>query len=187
MTDRLAWRQPTPADARALGLMHHRAWVDTYAPLLPAGWFDAHGPEEHIEVWRQRLAEPLGPDVSRVAVFAPDGAVAGWAVAGPGRVNVGVPPVREHALWALYVARPLLGTGLGQQLLEWAVGDRPAELRTARGNGRAVAFYRRNGFTEDGAAVEDGHLPLVEVRMVRRAGAAPALHPGRGASVASVG
>lgn len=167
MPERLVWREPVPADARALGLMHHRAWVDTYAPLLPPGWFDEHGPEEQVETWRRRLGEPLGADTRRVAVFSPDGSVAGWTVTGPGRVNEGVAPVRAEALWALYVARPRLGTGLGQQLLDWALGDRPAELWVAQGNRRAVAFYRRNGFTEDGAVVEDGHLPLVEVRMVR--------------------
>jgi GNAT superfamily N-acetyltransferase len=163
----LVWREPVRSDAEALGRMHHRSWVDTYTDLLPPDWFAENGPEHWVASWRERLSEPLPPGVRRVAVFAAGDVPVGWSVVGPGRETEGVPPVRERALWGLYVAREHLGTGLGQALLEWAVGDAPAELWTARGNHRAMAFYRRNGFVEDGVEVPHGHTPLVEVRMVR--------------------
>jgi GNAT superfamily N-acetyltransferase len=163
----LVWRAPTPADAVALGRMHHRSWVDTYTPLLPEGWFDEHGPQERIDLWRRVLSEPLPDDVRRVAVFRPGGEPVAWCVAGPAREHGGIPPVRDLELWGLYVDRSLLGSALGQALHDWAVGDRPAQLWRARGNDRAAAFYRRNGFVDDGTEVAVDSHPLVEVRMVR--------------------
>ncbi len=165
--DGLVWRAPNPADAEALGRMHHQAWVDTYAPLLPERWFDDHPPSERVDLWHRVLAAPPPAGVVRTAVFTPDGDAVGWTIAGPARGQPGVEPVREHELWGLYVARPWLGSGLGQALLDHAVGDRPAELWRAEGNERAAAFYRRNGFADDGARAPKEGAPLVEVRMVR--------------------
>lgn len=166
------WREPVPADAEALGRMHHRAWADTYGPLLPTGWFDEHGPRERIDVWTEALSTPPAPGVRRVAVF--DGGVpVAWCLTGPSRGHEGIDAVREEELRGLYVARSHLGTGLGQGLLDWAVGDRPAELWTAEGNARAVAFYRRNGFAADGARSYSRGFPLVEIRMVRWGAAGP--------------
>ncbi len=163
----LVWREPEPSDAEALGRMHHQAWVDTYADLLPPGYFDEHGPAERIGLWRTLLAEPPPPGVRRVTVFAGGAEAVAWCVTGPGREHEGVRPVRTEGLWGLYVARGHHGTGLAQELLDWAVADRPAELWTAEGNERAIAFYRRNGFAPDGARVRDSRIPLVELRMVR--------------------
>ncbi|QIM21015.1 GNAT family N-acetyltransferase [Phycicoccus sp. HDW14] len=163
----LVWREPRPSDAEALGRMHQQVWVDTYSDLLPPGYFDEHGPEERIALWRRVIAEPLPAGVRRVTVFDGDAGPVGWCIAGPGLEHEGVRPARTEALWALYVATDHLGTGLGQQLLEWALADRPAELWTARGNERAISFYRRNGFVADGTRVQDSRFPLVELRMVR--------------------
>jgi len=163
----LTWRAPEPADAEALGRFHHRSWVDSYSDLVPPGWFDEHGPQDRIDLWHRILAQPPPEGVRRTAVFRPDGAPVAWCVAGVSHPNEGVPPVRDHELWGLYVDRSLHGSGLGQALLEWAVADRPAQLWRARGNERAAAFYRRNGFRDDGTELTVDHPPLVEVRMVR--------------------
>jgi RimJ/RimL family protein N-acetyltransferase len=50
--------------------------------------------------------------------------------------------------------------------------DEPAELWVVEGNLRAIAFYRKNGFAEDGARFALGNAEAVaegvfEVRMVR--------------------
>ncbi|MGG5257326.1 GNAT family N-acetyltransferase [Phycicoccus avicenniae] len=140
--------------------------MDTYGPLLPQGWFDGQGPEERIALWQRVLAEPLPAGARRTAVFSGDEPVA-WSMAGPARVHEGVDPVRDEELWGLYVARDHLGTGLGQELVEWAVADRPAELWVAEGNERAIAFYRRNGFALDGTSAVGTGFPLAELRMVR--------------------
>ena len=165
--DGLLRRAPLPDDAEAIGRMHHQAWLDSYAHLLPVGWFDEHGPQERVELWRRVLAEPASDGVRRVAVFRPDGAAVAWCIAGPAREHEGVPPVRDLELWGLYVDRSLHGSGLGQELHDWAVGDRPAQLWRAEGNARAAAFYRRNGFADDGTSSASTRHPMVEVRMVR--------------------
>lgn len=147
--------------------MHHRSWVDTYSDLLPPGWFDEHGPRERIDRWRRVLATPLPPGARRTGVFDADGGAVAWCVVGPARTHDAVAPVRDLELWGLYVDREQLGSGLGQDLLDWAVGHDPAELWRARGNERAAAFYRRNGFVDDGRELAPGTPPIVEVRMVR--------------------
>ncbi|GGL25003.1 GNAT family N-acetyltransferase [Phycicoccus endophyticus] len=165
--DALVRREPVPSDAEALGLMHHRSWVDTYGPLLPDGWFDEHPAQERIAMWQRVLGLPLPDGARRTAVFDRQGVALAWSMAGPARGHEGVEPVRGEELWGLYVARGQLGTGLGQELVEWAVGDRPAELWVAEGNDRAIAFYRRNGFALDGTRAASRGFPLTELRMVR--------------------
>ena len=61
------------------------------------------------------------------------------------------------------------GTGLGQSLLELAIGSHDAYLWILRGNPRAERFYHRNGFIADGAEISCGptwfYRPMF--RMVR--------------------
>jgi len=165
--DDLVWRAPTPDDAEALGRMHYRSWVDSYSDLVPPGWFDDHGPQERIDLWHRILAQPPPGGVRRTAVFRPGGEPVAWCVGGVSRANEGVAAVRDHELWGLYVDRSLHGSGLGQALLDWAVGARPAQLWRAKGNVRAAAFYRRNVFRDDGTELPFDYPPMVEVRMVR--------------------
>ncbi|MCS6582511.1 GNAT family N-acetyltransferase [Curtobacterium citreum] len=53
-----------------------------------------------------------------------------------------------------------------QALLDTVLADRPASLWVAADNPRAHAFYRRNGFTPDGAESAFGPIPRT-VRLVR--------------------
>jgi GNAT superfamily N-acetyltransferase len=94
-----------------------------------------------------------------------DGAVVGFAQAVPSRDD---PPVRPLELASLYLRAALHGSGLGQALLDAAVGDRPASLWVAEVNPRARRFYERNGFVPDGARQVLGAWEgLIEVRLVR--------------------
>jgi len=70
-------------------------------------------------------------------------------------------------LRALYVRREHWGTGMGQRLLDEALGDEPATLRVFRDNLRARRFYARNRFVPDGHEAEEPHLGGVEIGMVR--------------------
>jgi ribosomal protein S18 acetylase RimI-like enzyme len=80
----------------------------------------------------------------------------------------GVPPARPLHVFSIYLRASAHGVGTGQALLDAVVGDEPAQLWVLRGNARAIAFYRRNGFTFDGAEYADPADPgLVELRMVR--------------------
>lgn len=61
------------------------------------------------------------------------------------------------------------GSGAGQLLLDAAVGDGGAYLWIADENPRALAFYRRTGFVQDGADRSHELLgtPVRILRMVR--------------------
>ena len=74
---------------------------------------------------------------------------------------------RELQLEAIYVLEGHHGTGVGQALVDAAIGDRPAYLWALDDNPRAHAFYRRNGFELDGAEQFDELWQVTEVRFVR--------------------
>jgi GNAT superfamily N-acetyltransferase len=96
--------------------------------------------------------------------------VAGKLVGFAGSVPaVGEAPGQAE-LWGIYLLRDQHGSGLGQQLLDAALGNDPASLWVVRDNLRAQLFYRRNGFEFDGSQeiVEDWES-MTECRMIRRA------------------
>lgn len=161
-TDSLTVRPADVRDADAIATVHVRAWQEAYAHLLPADFLAALDVDARAARWRSIIAEPA-VDVL-VAVLA--GAVVGWASAGPGRET---DPVRDRELEGIYVLAAHHGSGAGQRLLDAAVGSAPAFLWVAEGNPRAEAFYRRNGFTRDGAVKHEpiGPTGLDAVRMVR--------------------
>lgn len=157
-----AVRVAVPDDARALGEVHVACWREAYAHLLSPAFLAALDVDERREQWARRLAG-YGPGDGYVAVL--DERVVGLTWSGPSRDE---PPVRELELSGLYLLAAQHGTGLGQALLDAALGDRPASLWTAEDNPRAVAFYARNGFTPDGACkVEPSWEDLAEVRLTR--------------------
>lgn len=61
------------------------------------------------------------------------------------------------------------GSGVGQALLDAAIGDAPAYLWRAADNARAAAFSARNGFVLDGTRTVQtfGTERIDAVRMVR--------------------
>jgi GNAT superfamily N-acetyltransferase len=162
-------REPEPADARAVGRMHHAAWREAYAHLLPDGFFDEDAEARWVKRWTANLAEPQPDADTRIALRG--GEVVGLATAGPARANeTGGPPVRERELWAMYVRAAEYGTGLAHALLLAVLPDDvPAELWVFERNPRAIAFYAKHGFAPDGArhvfGPEFGEQP--EIRLVR--------------------
>lgn len=157
-------RPATPDDARAIAVVHHTAWVETYSGLLPAVHWETDTVEHRTERWRARLTEP-GAAPPSVAVV--DGRVVGFGKASATRVKEGIPAVRPDELWSLYVLRECHGTGVGALLLDAVLPPtRPAELWVAEGNPRARRFYEKHGFRVEGAVLTD-ELGIVEMRMVR--------------------
>lgn len=160
-------------DALGVGAMHHQAWVDTYGAELPEGYFATWTVDDAIQRWRDLLAAPTPAGTKRLAAVErrDEGeTICGLVAAGASRDPAGRPrSTRPAELWALYVAAPRLGTGLGQQLLDAVLEPQePAELWVFRGNPRARAFYTRNGFAPDGATYVDDRFPdLPEIRLVR--------------------
>jgi len=155
-----AVRPATVDDADGIAACHLGSWRETYSGLLSPAFFATRSGERFTANWRRQLGE--GADV---AVAEVDGRVVGFAVGGPSRDQ---PPVRPLELHTLYLRAAQHGSGLGQALLDAAVGDRPASLWVAAENPRAIAFYRRNGFLPDGAhQVLASWEDLAEIRLVR--------------------
>lgn len=166
-------RHPRREDAERIAEVHVATWKETYAELLPDGFFTEDHTRMRRAMWARILSEPRPGWSIRVAES--DGEIIGLALAGPSRGagekdeaggDAGAEPLRE--IHALYVLRAHHGAGVGQALLDAVVGSGPLILWVARQNPRAAAFYRRNGFRVDGAAESDPAAPgVVDVRMVR--------------------
>ena len=173
-------RPATPDDAEAIGVVHMAAWRETYGHLLSESFFAEHTPEASVARWRRTLARVDPPPVVHVAVAESGDSAADAAgpnpTPEPGRVLGFVwsgPSFTENAprdreLYALYVLASQHGTGVGQRLLDTAIGDSAVSLWVAEDNPRATAFYRRNGFEFDGTRdVVPSMENIVELRMVR--------------------
>lgn len=155
---------PGPEHADEVAAVHTAAWQEAYEGMVPASALGSETAERRRVHWRAQLRSPPPDQVIRIAVVR--GAVLGLAVAGPPQDDHDPEPDRE--LQAIYIRRDRYGTGVGQALLEATLGERSSQVWVLRDNGRAVAFYRRNGFRPDGTEIVLERLGgLVEIRMVR--------------------
>lgn len=162
-------RVPTLADAAALASVHTAIWRETYTGMMPERLLDDESRQRREQMWARILfADPVP---QRTVVAEVGGELVGFASAGESFAHdaeKALVPVRELQLYAINVLAAHHGTGIGQQLLDAAIGAEPAQLWVARDNPRAMAFYRRNAFAPDGVEFADPSLDnLVELRMVR--------------------
>ncbi|MFB9775449.1 GNAT family N-acetyltransferase [Brevibacterium otitidis] len=167
---------PEPSDSpdlqliRGIAAVHNTGWREAYGTQLPARFYDDTALARRIEMWTRVLSTPDACFRTRVAVTADAAAqpeVLGFAIAGPSRDADYV----GTELSAIYVRAAHYGTGVGQALLDAALGGQPAMLWVAEDNRRARAFYTRNGFSPDGQRKVDEQLGgLAEIRMTRQRG-----------------
>ena len=167
-------REATPDDALSVATVHVRAWREAYAGLLPAWYLEGLRVERRATGW-ERLLEN-GCDTVLLHHTGPQ--LAGFACIGACRDGDASEDRGEVS--AFYYLREHRGRGLAPRLLE-AARARPREdgyrvvtLRVLRGNGRAIAFYRKAGFGFDGAEKTDVRrgFALHEVRLRAPAGGA---------------
>lgn len=155
-------RPATPDDAAAIGACHLACWRETYGGLLSPDFFASRDPDRFAANWARLLQDPQGPSV---VVAEVDDDVIGFAATQPSGDD---PPVRPEELKVIYLRTAQHGSGLGQALLDAVLGDRPASLWVAEQNPRAIAFYRRNGFSPDDARqLLDSWEGIAEIRLVR--------------------
>ncbi len=108
------------------------------------------------------------PDGIVVVATGPDNNIVGFASAGPTR-DEDAPT--EWELYAINVLAAHHGTGVADELMSASIAERPATLWVVTDNARAQGFYRRYGFTAEGATKLHDGTGTAEMRMVRRAGA----------------
>jgi GNAT superfamily N-acetyltransferase len=152
-------RGAAPADAAALAQLHVRTWREAYVHLLSARFLADLRADDRLPMWRSLLDD----DPGSVHVADAGGELIGFAATRAGAVGP-----RPLELWGIYLLAEWHGSGVGQRLLDAAVGGRPSFLWVAADNARAHAFCRRNGFVTDGEnAVVEAWEGIPEIRFVR--------------------
>jgi ribosomal protein S18 acetylase RimI-like enzyme len=159
----VAWTiaRPTLDDLDEMGEVHVRVWQEAYAGLMPADYLAGLDPTFGPKRWRERFGSFA--DLSWWVARDEEGIV-GMVTSGPSRDDD--PPV-DLELYAINVLRRAHGTGLADELMARAVGDRPAYLWVLEGNDRAIAFYHRHGFIDEGGRKPEPDTGTVEIRMAR--------------------
>ncbi|WP_432939837.1 GNAT family N-acetyltransferase [Kribbella sp. CA-253562] len=165
-------RRATVDDAEAGAWCHLLCWQEAYAELLDPERLCEKTDPAGIGRRTERWAGAIEAGVVRWLAInpAPDVSVRdrviGFSSPGPARDDDAPTPLE---LYAVYTRRAWWGTGLGQRLLDVAIGRDAASLWVLEGNERAMAFYRRNGFAADGARADEEFFGVPEIRMVRGA------------------
>lgn len=166
-------RQAQVADAPGIARVHWDSHQTTYVEpgRVSRERVEAWTMADRIARWTANLAiandvYPAPGGFHRMAIWVAevDGEVVGWANTSAGRDADGP---RDLELEGLYVLDEFHGTGVGQALVDAAIGDRPAYLWVLADNPRAQGFYRRNGFAPDGVEQFDEIWQVREVRFVR--------------------
>jgi diamine N-acetyltransferase len=183
---RVSLRRATPDDALCLSVLGLQVWLDTYAT---DGIRPAIAREVMASFSLQAMAATLADTARCVEVAEHDGHLIGYhetcPVATHALAPAGSPPGAQAELYRLSVQEPFTGRGVGRLLL------RAAEtLARSRGasvlwltpwvhNHRALAFYRRQGYSDFGATLfcfeGEAHENRVLAKSLTEASAAP--HP----------
>lgn len=153
-------------DAGEIARIHVDSWRVAYADIVPERCLEQLSTEERKERWARNLSRST--DGTRVAV-ADDGQTVGWCSFGPSR-NEQSDGVGE--LYAIYLDRSHWRRGVGTQLLEDALsalresGFASVTLWVLEEKQRAIAFYEKAGFTNDGVTkvLEIEGKELIEIR-----------------------
>ncbi|MHC4474882.1 MAG: GNAT family N-acetyltransferase [Planctomycetota bacterium] len=141
-------------DATVLAKLGAVTFRQSYAGIIPPGELDAYTAEAFsVEKIRSELANPN--IIYLLAVVNED--ICGYAKLEPTAPPAEVDSPKPVELVRLYAAPGLTGKGVGTALLTAAMqaaeaaGYRSCWLRVWQGNERAIAFYRKWGFTQFGS------------------------------------
>jgi ribosomal protein S18 acetylase RimI-like enzyme len=158
------------ADAPGIAQVHIASWREAYAGIVPADYLASLDPASRVQTWEDDLRNGARDGVR--TWVAHDGArVLGFASVGPARDEDASP--RDAEIYSIYLDPKMWGKGVARDLIRTVLSEVPRQgsltLWTLAGNERALRFYRRHGFTPDGAEKleEFGGAQLLEVRYRR--------------------
>lgn len=163
MTINFEVRRAAPADALSMARVHVDTWRETYRGLMSDAVLD----DPTLLSWREKfwttaLTDPKYRQ-NTAAVASYEGTLIGIAMSGPSLDDSDEP---RQQLYLLYAYTKFHGSGVGKALLNAVIDPTaPATLWVTDPNPRAQAFYRKNGFVNDGA--ERTEDDVRSVRMIR--------------------
>lgn len=161
-------RDARSGDAPFIARMHWESHQSTYiaSGAVARERIEAWTLDRRSEAWERIVDESVRGE--RTVVVAVDGErIVGFADAKPADRTEEPDAPRDLELKGLYLLDAYQGSGLGQALLDAAIGSRPAFLWAMAGETRARAFYRRNGFEPDGVELPFEPWDISTVRLVR--------------------
>jgi L-amino acid N-acyltransferase YncA len=164
-----AVRSPRVEDAEEAGRVHIQVWREAYAEKMPADFIEGLDPVKSADRWKLRF-EMEESDGIVVVATGRDGDIVGLASAGPTR-DADAPTAWE--LYSINVLAAHHGSGVADQLIMAAIAERPATLWVLLDNPRADAFYRRHGFSVEGATKIHEGSGATETRMIRNRQVSP--------------
>lgn len=155
-------REPSPADAEALGSIHVRAWQAAYSGgLLPDEYLDGLVEADRADLWREWLSSPPPDRSARLVAVDSTIGVVGFILVGPFETNTDVTDAdpadtNEGQVHAINVDPDHWGIGVGSILIDAGLqrlshfGFTRAVLWVHAGNVRARSFYLASGWVDDG-------------------------------------
>lgn len=150
-------KMETPEEIRGKAYVHWKAWHQAYLGIVAA---------EALEKLTLQRCEEIAFRWPDNLIVAKDGEqVVGFV----GYGHRDEEPEGTGEIFALYVLQEYYGTGVGRMLME--AGLRQLEdypeicLWTLKDNKRAIRFYHKCGFREDGHEKINAFLNAAEIRM----------------------
>lgn len=146
-------RRAVPADAEALARIGAETFVETFGHLYPPADLAAYLPEAYAV---ERIAGDLADPAKAMWAVEADGAMVGYALAGPCDLPHDDVAPADGELKRIYVLKAFQGGGLGSRLLKatlgWLERDGPRRLWIGvwSQNHGAQRLYGRMGFTKAG-------------------------------------
>jgi len=149
-----------PEDARAIRQVQQDTWIATYPN-------DSLGIT--VEQIKRRVADNLSPEKvkSFQDMLANDNLLSWVATAGEKVIGYAVASKGEehNAIGAIYVLPEYHGQQVGSKLmepaLEWLGNSKNIEVEVASYNGRAINFYKKYGFAENGRTGDSDGIPTI--------------------------
>lgn len=167
-------RRATISDAAVIRDLAERTFRATYAPYNPADLMEEYVAESFT---LDKMHEELVGDGEYFFLATADDVVCGYAKLRAGLPPAGVVARRPVELERIYVDAVYHGTGVGRLLMKTAVSYARAAgfdaiwLGVWDRNERAVAFYRKWGFSVSGSKIfQFGSDPQTDILMTAEIG-----------------
>ncbi len=143
-------RRATVADAAGIAAVHVASWQWAYRDRLPQAYLDSLDAQRRVPWWERSLA--VDPPATVFVAIAEE-EVVGFCSVGPAK---GDEDPAAGELHAIYLLEHFKGTGIGSALMDVGLdalrdaGYREAVLWVLDSNDRAISFYERKGWVDDG-------------------------------------